>query len=302
MAFVGSDENSNKALAIANLLGNGYVLSTLDGMILEVNTIMANMLGYIEDELVGFNLFKQWSEPAKAKGIVKKVRSEKMLRGFMLDMQHKAGSSIVVSIHAHVVEQGGEKVLECIVSDVTPAKNRDDEFLETLQDVDALPVSLERKIAKASRPVDVQKLISEVVKDYEEELYVKQPREILIKVEKGLPLVEGDREELKKMLSALFHNAVEASKKDSLITIEAKQLSLSRNKKEMHLTVEDFGHGMDKETQVKIFDPFFTTRKQGRGLGLVHTLKVVQAHQGRIHVKTGVGKGSIFKVILPVNL
>ena len=301
MGSVVSEEGyPNKALSIANLLGSGYVLSTLDGMILEVNAIMANMLGYLEEELIGCNLFKQWSEPSKAKGIVKQVRTEKMLRGFMLDMQHKAGSSVVVSIHAHVVDQGGEKVLECIVSDVTPSKPQDNEFLETLQDIAV--TSKKSDDANVQESVDMANLISEVVQQYEAEHYKKSPREIQIKIEKGLPIVKGDRDELKKMLTALFENAVDASKKDSLITIEAKQQSLSRTKKEMHLTVEDFGHGMDKDTQVKIFDPFFTTRKQGRGLGLVHTLKVVQAHQGRIHVKTGVGKGSIFKVILPVNL
>ena len=66
--------------------------------------------------------------------------------------------------------------------------------------------------------------------------------------------------------------------------------------------VNDTGSGIEPEVLERLFEPFFTTRPagQGAGLGLPLCYGIVQRHQGRIEVKSEVGRGSVFRVCLPV--
>jgi len=67
--------------------------------------------------------------------------------------------------------------------------------------------------------------------------------------------------------------------------------------------VTDNGKGIAPEALPKIFDPFFTTREigKGTGLGLSIAYKIVKQHGGSIDVKSQVGQGTVFTVILPLN-
>jgi len=65
--------------------------------------------------------------------------------------------------------------------------------------------------------------------------------------------------------------------------------------------VSDDGPGMPPDIAEKIFNPFFTTKAQGSGLGLAIVRKIVDAHDGRIDMTTQDGRGTRFRVTLPVE-
>jgi two-component system sensor histidine kinase AtoS len=65
--------------------------------------------------------------------------------------------------------------------------------------------------------------------------------------------------------------------------------------------VSDDGPGIPPDVAEKVFDPFFTTKPQGSGLGLAIVRKIVDAHDGRIDLRTGVGQGTTIRVTLPVS-
>jgi two-component system, cell cycle sensor histidine kinase and response regulator CckA len=68
------------------------------------------------------------------------------------------------------------------------------------------------------------------------------------------------------------------------------------------IEVRDSGMGMDEKTKSRIFEPFFTTKKEGHGtgLGLPLVYGIVEAHHGTIDIESDPGKGSIFRIYLPL--
>ena len=68
------------------------------------------------------------------------------------------------------------------------------------------------------------------------------------------------------------------------------------------LSINDNGCGMSKEFMTQsLFRPFRTTKKEGLGIGLFQSRHIVEVHKGQIEVESEEGKGSTFRVILPVS-
>jgi len=69
------------------------------------------------------------------------------------------------------------------------------------------------------------------------------------------------------------------------------------------ISFSDTGCGIPKEHLSKLFDPFFTTKQTGKGtgLGLAISYGIIQSHSGDIKVESEVGKGSIFRIRLPIE-
>jgi signal transduction histidine kinase len=96
----------------------------------------------------------------------------------------------------------------------------------------------------------------------------------------------------------LLVNAAQAIEAHGKITIRTGQEGDN-----VWVEVIDTGAGIPPENIPRLFDPFFTTKPVGRGtgLGLSVSFKIVEKHQGRIEVQSEEGKGSTFRVILPVQ-
>jgi signal transduction histidine kinase len=67
------------------------------------------------------------------------------------------------------------------------------------------------------------------------------------------------------------------------------------------IQIADDGPGMPRDVADKVFDPFFTTKPQGSGLGLAIVRKIVDAHDGRLDLRTAQGEGTTIRVTLPVS-
>jgi putative PEP-CTERM system histidine kinase len=111
-----------------------------------------------------------------------------------------------------------------------------------------------------------------------------------------VPQVEIDAEQIQKVVLNLVLNAREAVNGDGEIIV-----STGRQSDTIVLSVRDNGCGMSPEfIRHSLFRPFQTTKKSGMGIGLFHCRKIVEAHGGRIEVESKEGKGTQFRVLLPV--
>lgn len=109
----------------------------------------------------------------------------------------------------------------------------------------------------------------------------------------GLRVV-GNRDRLSQLLLNLVKNALQAMPDGGSLRIGAEISG-----KSVMLAVSDTGHGMSTETINRVFEPFFTTKARGTGLGLALCKKIAEEHNGKISVRSEVGKGTTFTVILP---
>jgi two-component system sensor histidine kinase PilS (NtrC family) len=104
-----------------------------------------------------------------------------------------------------------------------------------------------------------------------------------------------DANQIKSVLWNLLGNARDATDAGGRIAVRLK-----RQIGQALLEIEDSGQGISAEDLPRIFDPFFTTKSGGTGLGLAIVHRVVEAHGGRIAVRSEPGRGSIFSVTLPL--
>jgi signal transduction histidine kinase len=134
---------------------------------------------------------------------------------------------------------------------------------------------------------------------------------VTVKVEPGLPMIDGDHHQLCQVFTNLLTNAFEALNGHGEIDVRASIEALHHDPAfvaDAHpptpaLVVEiaDDGPGVPGEMSDRIFDPFFTTKPQGSGLGLPIVRKIVDAHDGRIDLASELGRGTRFRVTLPVS-
>src|SRR5436189_3335579 len=120
-----------------------------------------------------------------------------------------------------------------------------------------------------------------------------------------------DEAQVREVLVNLLANAIDASAAKSpvrvstqLVDAEGRLRSIndvSRQEARARIVIADDGAGMDEKTLARLFEPFFTTKKRGTGLGLSIVRQIIDLHGGSIDVQSNVGKGTIFKIELPLE-
>lgn len=111
-----------------------------------------------------------------------------------------------------------------------------------------------------------------------------------------LPAMMIDPEQLQNVVTNLVLNAREATRDGGTVRV-----STSQKDGWVTIAVADTGCGMSREfVEKSLFRPFQSTKKEGMGIGLFHSRLIVEAHRGRLEVESEAGRGSTFRVLLPV--
>jgi nitrogen-specific signal transduction histidine kinase len=113
-------------------------------------------------------------------------------------------------------------------------------------------------------------------------------------------IIDADSDQVKQVFLNLINNACEALESS---TIKEINVTIIQNDENIIINVSDTGSGIPQENLNKIFTPFFTTKKMGKGtgLGLAITYGIIKMHKGDIKVKSTVGKGTEFSIVMPIK-
>ncbi len=114
-----------------------------------------------------------------------------------------------------------------------------------------------------------------------------------------LPLIELDREQIKRVFINLLDNAVSSIKDEGEVEVETMyndQLNIVR------IEIRDSGHGIPQYVKDRLFEPYYSTKPQGSGLGLTIVQRIISDHYGYIRVADNEPRGTTFIIELPVIL
>jgi signal transduction histidine kinase/CheY-like chemotaxis protein len=160
-------------------------------------------------------------------------------------------------------------------------------FARQRRDHDFAPVVVDQLL------IDISEMTRPRWKDHAEanNIYIRLDLQI-----NSSSLVSGDESELREVLVNMVFNAVDAMPDGGTLT-----LATHETQDHLFVSVSDTGCGMSPEVCSRIFDPFFTTKgKAGNGLGLAVSYGIILRHEGEIQVETEPGRGTTFKIKLPI--
>lgn len=152
-------------------------------------------------------------------------------------------------------------------------------------------------IAKPSAPQLKPSSLAELVEDL---VSLVQPQALMQNVElsyipgESLQPVAIDRAQLLQVFLNLTNNAFDAMPEGGRLEIKVEN-----NASHVSIHFTDSGVGMDKDVIERIFEPFYTKKSAGTGLGLAVSHRIIDGHNGTIHVTSTLGKGSTFTIRLP---
>ena len=141
--------------------------------------------------------------------------------------------------------------------------------------------------------VNLEDLVSEVCFMLENKLVDVQ---IVIDTDGEAPVVVADEGHMKQVFMNLIKNASEAMPDGGVLTCRFRQKNDF-----MMIEIQDTGHGISKENRKRLFHELFTTKERGYGIGLTVVQNIIERHGGKITVRSRVGKGTTFTLLLPVE-
>lgn len=108
--------------------------------------------------------------------------------------------------------------------------------------------------------------------------------------------IECDEDRLKQVFLNFVKNGIEAMPNGGELTVK---VSVENN--QVQISIQDTGVGIPEDKLKKIGEPFYTTKKEGNGLGLMVSFKIIESHQGKVYIESEQNKGTTFNIILPAK-
>jgi two-component system sensor histidine kinase BaeS len=226
-------------------------------------------------------------------------RNERLRRNMVADIAHELRTPLSnLRGYLEAASDGLVKLDEATVHSLTEEASSLSRLVNDLQEL-SLADAGELKLV--FQPEDISRLITETVTVLQAKASAKNI-EISTDLPAELPEVNIDSHRIKQVLYNLMDNAVAHTGPEGRITVTARQ-----EEDFLNISVADTGEGIPAEDLPMIFERFYRVDKSrtratgGTGLGLTIAKRLVEAHGGRIDVRSRPGKGTTFTFSLPVS-
>jgi len=156
---------------------------------------------------------------------------------------------------------------------------------------------LARPIPLNSEMVDINSIISDIL----ESLKLSADWMADIKINCSLGdgvIIFANREQIRQVINNLVLNAIQAMKEGGILSILTRSMK-HHDREVIEINVGDTGMGIEEKDMEKVFEPFFTKKHKGTGLGLTIVSRIVDGYGGRIHLESGLNRGTVCRVWLP---
>jgi len=172
-------------------------------------------------------------------------------------------------------------------------------------------LSFSRRQTITLKPVSLNEIIRRIARLLSQ--VIGEDIEITMSLTAVEPTIMADSNQIEQVLMNMATNARDAMPEGGKLAIRTDVAEMDEGFRKRHgygltgryalLTVSDEGTGMPEDVQDKIFEPFFTTKDLGKGsgLGLAVTYGIVKQHNGFIWVESNVGRGTTFRIYIPLE-
>jgi len=198
---------------------------------------------------------------------------------------------------------GSDDPLQALVDPILSSADRAAHLTHSL-------LAFSRKQVINPRPVDLNVVIRGIEKLLRR--LINEDVELAVRISEHTLVTVADAGQIEQVIMNLVTNARDAMPHGGSLTITTEEVNLDQEFMKVHgygaagryalIAVSDTGMGMDARIKEKIFEPFFTTKELGRGtgLGLSMVYGIIKQHNGNINVYSEPGKGTAFKIYLPL--
>jgi PAS domain S-box-containing protein len=152
-----------------------------------------------------------------------------------------------------------------------------------------------RPTAPQPKPAELNDVVEKTIELLRPELD-NRGLHVKLKLARQLPVASLDAGQIQQVLVNLIKNAIQAMTSGGTLTLQTGEGADG-----IWMSVADTGGGIPQEQLNRIFEPFYTTKKKGSGLGLMIVQRIVRAHGGRIELESQVGRGTTFRIWLPLH-
>jgi len=311
--YTHSDDKERVQKQVEESIKNKVVLSIDFKIITKYKKIK-----YLHTELIHFydnngkinssiGIVQDLSEKAKVELRMKKMEAA------LIDQQKLEAIGILASGIAHEINNPingvmnyGQIILDQSKDNEKIAKYANDIIKESqrISKIVKNLLSFSRRERKTYSLVKIEDIINETLMLIKT-VVLSENIELTIDIEKELPLITCNRQQIQQVIINLLTNAKDAvsqNKGDKKVAIKCYK-TYNNNKEYIRCNIQDNGKGIDKEIEDKIFNPFFSTKTkdEGIGLGLFVSHKIIKVHDGRLEFKSIKGKFTEMYFDLPID-
>ena len=217
---------------------------------------------------------------------------------------HEIGNPLnALHIHLQLMERELKKLKSPEQKNVRGADTtRLEQFLEVSKGEISRLDYIITQFLQAIRPAPLQLKLASLNNVVEKTLELLRPEienrgvTVKTKLARHLTATPIDATQMQQVLVNLVKNAAQAMTNGGTLTLQTGE-----NADAVWVSVADTGGGIPQEQINRIFEPFYTTKKKGSGLGLMIVQRIVRAHDGKIELESHVGRGTTFRIWLPLH-